>query len=148
MKRFRFSLDSVLTLRKFRKSEKAAELSVAMRRRMVLEERLGRCHEALGEMEDRLRGTLSRSVRVQEVLLVQDALRARREELSTLRQSALESLEKENRAREAVKAAQQECEALARLEESQRERARREAEKEDEKAMEEFVMGRRAVREG
>ncbi|MFO7724000.1 MAG: flagellar FliJ family protein [Oceanipulchritudo sp.] len=147
MRRFRFSLESVLTLRKFRKSEKAAELSVAMRRRMTLEERLGRCQEALGEMEDRLRETLSGTVRAQEVLLIQDALRARRGELATLRQSALESLEKENRAREAVKAAQQECEALVRLEERQREEARKEAEKEDEMAMEEFVMARGAVME-
>ena len=145
MKRFRFALESVLTLRKFRKSEKAAELSVALRRRMTVEERLERCHEALGEMENRLRKTLAGSARVQEILLLQEALKERRGELATLRQSALEALEKENRAREAVKVARQECEALVRLEETQRERARKDAEKDDEKAMEEFVMARRAV---
>lgn len=148
MKRFQFSLDSVLTLRKFRKSEKAAELSKAMRQRLEIERNIRQCRSGLEDLEKSLRDTFSNRVHVHELLLLQDALRGKREDLSALESGFAESLERENAAREAVKKAQQECEALHKLEERQRERARREAEREDEKAMEEFVTARRAVMRG
>lgn len=148
MKRFQFSLESVLTLRKFRKSERAAELSKAMRHRLQVSERLNECRTALEGLEDSLRRTFAKRVQVQELLLLQEALRTKREDLVSLTASFEESLKRENKARESVKKAQQECEALHKLEERQLERARREVEREDEKAMEEFVTARRAIARG
>jgi flagellar export protein FliJ len=148
MKRFQFSLESVLTLRKFRKSERAAELSRAMRQRLEIERNIKQCRSGLESLENSLRETFSNRVHVHELLLLQEALRGKREDLTALESGFAESLDRENAAREAVKKAQQECEALHKLEERQRERSRREAEHEDEKAMEEFVTARRAVMRG
>ncbi|MEX0322926.1 MAG: flagellar export protein FliJ [Puniceicoccaceae bacterium] len=148
MKRFKFTLESVLALRHFRKMEAAGELSAASRFRQIASSRLERGHEELESLRFGVSKALSPSGKAAEVQRIQAALLKQKEAVTQLRQSYLESVEKEAEARKAVLEAQREYKALLKLESKQRERARKEADKEDEKVMQEFVSAQHVLVKG
>jgi len=145
MRRFQFSLDSVLTVRTFRKTEKAAVLSAALRERLLCEEKIASSKTELAATESMLQSALAQGSPAREVLLLQGAIGNQRLELEGLVEDWREALQRESAAREAVKEAQRACKALLKLEDRHRERFRKEAEKEDELAMQEFVSARKLL---
>lgn len=147
MKRFRFSLESVLTLRRFKKQEATGVLGAAQRKRQEAMTALEKRREELAAAENALESALAGSVKASRMVFLQNALVLRREEARASAQAAAEAMQEEERARDALLEAQREEEALEKLKERQRERALLEMEKEDEKAMEEFVAARQLLRE-
>lgn len=147
MKKFRFSLESVLTLRSFRKKQASGQLAQARRSREEKEEILRRQQGELVTAERVVEEALSGSVKASRMVFLQNALGQRREAVAASREQLSAAAHEEETAREALLQAQREEEALLKLKERQRERALREMEKEDEKAMEEFVAARLMLRE-
>jgi len=113
-----------------------------MERRMML------CHNQMDEAENDVRHSMRDPVKVQKMLILQEALKGRRKELENLRQSLEDLKRRETEAREKVKAAQMEHEAILKMEARHREKTRKAGEKEDEFALEEFVRARRAMEKG
>lgn len=148
MKRFRFSLESVLTLRRFRKMEAAGLLAQASRRRQTAGRSLNRGRGVLQRVESSLRDTLASGGRAVEIVRIQEALTEQRATVQRLQKDFSDTLQREQAARQAVLEAQREYEALLKLETRQREAARKEAEREDEKQMQEFVAARHGLVRG
>lgn len=142
MKRFKFSMESLLVVRRYRKTRAAGWLAEASRKRLLAEQSAARSRSELASGEGELVSAMKAGCAVHRLLQMQHMVAERRKGVA---QSA-EALEKarleEFQAREMALKAQREEKALLKLEAKQREAARKEAEKEDEKAMEEFVMSR------
>lgn len=145
MKSFKFRLQSVMTVRRFRKMEAAGTLAEHSRTRQATASRLEDGRGQLRSLEEGLREAFAPRVRAAEVLMIQNALLEQRSAVAGLQARYMEALTRENKAREAVLKAQKDYEAMVKLEERQRELARKEEEKENEKAMQEFVAARHVL---
>lgn len=144
MKRFSFNLESVLTLREFRKNEAAMALSAVVEQRRAIEEQLAFAHRSTGKMEEDLLACLTPSGRASEIVVRQNALAYQRGKVADLARSLDAALKEEEAARQRVLQAQREEETLRNLRKQQIERNRVEMEKEEERVAQEFVTARYA----
>lgn len=137
-----------MTLRKFRKTEAATALKQAIDRRLELEELVRMAARSTSEMERELVKCLNPSGRAAEIVIRQNALSYQR----TKEQEILAQLQKarvaESNARDAVKQAQMEEEAMVRLRDKQKLAHRVEQDKEEERAAMEFVSAVHQMRRG
>lgn len=147
MKRFVFNLQSVLTLREFRKNEAALALQDATRRRRELEEQLAFMHRSTEQMEQDLLRCLTPVGRASEIIVRQNALAYQRGKARELLDALNLALKEEEQRRDLILQAQREEETLVRLRKQQLERSRQEAEREDDQAAQEFVNARFATQE-
>lgn len=143
MKRFKFTMDSLLTVREHAKHEAARALNQATRKRQELEEMCAQALRSTEQMERDLVRCLVPSGRASEVIVRQNALSFHRGEARRLDESLAKAREDEEQARDRVLVAQQEEEALVRLRSKRRDEYRAELDREDELAALEFVNARR-----
>lgn len=148
MKRFKFSLESVLALRHFRKMEAAGVLAEASKSRQRASGLLKKERGQLKSLEKGFLDAISPSGTAAELQRIQGGLIRQREIVAELKSAYVGSLEREAKARKEVLEAQREYKALVKLENRQRERALKEAHKEDERRMQEFVSARHVLVKG
>ncbi len=146
MKRFRFSLESVLRLRGFRKRQASEELAQITQERLRIQMHWEEAKASLAGAEADFALATKSAVKASRLLFLQKNLASRRTEETDLGSQLSEAVKKEAKAREKLLKAQREEDAMLKLKQHQRERARREMEKEDEKAMQEFFTARQLLR--
>jgi len=142
MKKFRFSLESALTIRRFRKQEAAGVLGAAQARTL---EALGRKEAAearLAEIESALLPEAGGSVAAGEMVRRYGALERSREALAECRRELEARRAEEDRSRAAVLEARRREETILQLKRNEKDRYRRELEREDERVVQEFVNAR------
>lgn len=144
MKRFKFGLDSVLTVRKFAKQQAANALAEASRRRQRAVLRLENLEGSLARKEGELRSLMQVGATIHQFILMQNDLKAERASRPELVKEVRESMDAEIAAREMALKAQREEKALLKLESKKRLEALKEWEAENEKEVEAFVNSQRA----
>ena len=146
MKRFRFKLDSVLTLYGFQKNRAAAALAEVQRRRIGLVEELNEALQTQLQFEETLRVRCRKSASAADLIRVQDALAQQRIHVDECNKQLQLAFRKEDQCREVVLSARQREETILKLREKQKERFRREQDRADERAVDEFVSARHHLR--
>ena len=139
MKKFRFKLDSVLTVRRFRKNQAAFALAEAQNKRLELTAALTAARQSVSKMEEDLLACFLTSTRAAKIIRHQNGLSFQRLQISDMERQFETALEKEDKCRDAVLVARQGEETLLRLREKEKDRHRREQEKDDERAVIDFV---------
>lgn len=139
MKKFRFKLDSVLTIRRFKKNQAAAALSEAQLLRNRLNQRLNEELLRQDDLEQALITCYEGTTTAAEINRLQTGLQFQRAQVEEVRNNLREALEQENDRRQEVLLARQGEETILKLLEKEKERYRRELDSEDEIAVNEFV---------
>lgn len=139
MKKFRFKLGSVLTIRRFKKNQAAAALSEAQLLRNRLNQHLNEELLRQEDLEQALVTCYKGTTTAAEINRLQTGLQFQRSQVEEVRNNLHEALEQENERRQEVLLARQGEETILNLLEKEKERYRRELDSEDEIAVNEFV---------
>ena len=142
MKRPIFRLKSLLQYRKFMKTQAAARLAEASRKRAQAYESAAHTSRLLEQMEAELKVTSRSALRASEFMLLQDGLANRREQVKQARRAYESALAEEEACRESILKIQKEYESVLKLKEKHQEQVRAEELREEETAMNEFTNAR------
>ncbi len=142
MKKFNFKLESVLTIRRYRKNQAASELAIAQKQRLLLTEHLKRTAKIRADIENDLRTCYETSSNAAEIIRLQDALSFQVRQIEVIDKKLQEALSQEDLCREIVIMARQGEETILKLLEKEKESYRGEQDREDELAAVEFVNAR------
>lgn len=135
----KFKLDALLSYRHFLKTQAAGRLAHAARERLEAYEALLRCESKLNEMEQLLDPQYSKSVRASDLLLIQKGISAQRQQIEEANGIYSKAVDAEKISHNEVIQAQQDYEALLKLEEKHKNMVRSEELKAEERALDEFT---------
>ncbi|MFP4157405.1 MAG: flagellar export protein FliJ [Opitutales bacterium] len=142
MKRPVFRLKSLLQYRKFMKTQAAARLAEASRKRVQAQESAARASRLLEQMEAELEVSTRSALRASEFMLLQDGLANRRQQVEQARLAYEHALAEEEACRESILKIQKEYESVLKLKEKHAEQVWAEELREDESALNEFTNAR------
>jgi len=142
MKKFKFRLESALSLRRFRKQQAALTLSVAIAARMRSASNLERRKAAFNEAEKNCMPRVGETVTAAEMVCREASLLSMDEEIKVSMSEWRENVESEGLCYQELMEARKEEEGLLRLKGKAKEDHRLEMERVDEQAVQEFVNAR------
>ena len=144
MKKFKFRLESALSLRRFRKQQEAAlALGAAIAQRMRSASNLERMRVAFAEAEKDCMPRVGETVTAAEMVCREASLLLMDEEIKASMQDFSELIDAESLCHKDLMAARKEEEGVLRLKGKARESHRLEIERADDQAVQEFVNARR-----
>lgn len=146
MKKFRFNLDSVLTMRRFQKNQASTALSEAQRNRNRLLRQLDQAVRSQTQLEESLVSCYKTSTKASDVEHVQSVLQYQRSRVLGVQEKLQAALVNEDECRQKVLLARIGEEAMLKLRAKDKESYLREQDREDELAVNEFVNARHHMR--
>ncbi len=139
MKKFKFKLDPVLTVRRFKKNQAAAALSEAQQQRNLLNDSLRKELLYQEELEQALVACYHGTTTAAEINRLQSGLQFQRAQVAEVETKLQQATVQEDECREQVLLARQGEETILKLLEKEKERYLRDLDSEDEIAVNEFV---------
>lgn len=142
MKKPVFRLKALLQYRKFLKTQAAARLAQASRKRAQASQSAARVKSLLEDMEEELRISARSATRASELMLLQEGLVHRRRQVHAANKALQSAIAEEETCRKSVLRVQQEYESVLKLRERHAEQVRHEMLHEEEISLNEFTNAR------